>query len=442
MRKIQISDHFKCSTLLLFALPSIGMQLVDNTYQVADGYFISNYIGKDAFAAENLIFPPLAVVAGVGLMFGSGAAALISHTLGEGDREKANRQLSLTIGTLAAAGILLGGLLLLLLPAIARLVGVPEDLIPYCVQYGRILAVCIPFLILNGAFHPLLITAGRPGLGFLVTVLNAAVNILLDWVAVAKLGWGLKGAALATGLAWVISATIPIVWFSRKQHDLHYGRFHWVGKEIGQICYNGSSEMAGAISYALVAMLFNKQLLRYAGENGVSAYAVSVYVTGVFASVFVGIGMSTNPAVGYHRGNGNMDEVRSIRRNGLLLTAMLGLGMGAVSFILAPQIAGIFVSYDAELMALSTDALRIISFAYLLSGMTIFSSAFFTGMGDGTASLCTAGMRTLVIPLIGLLVLPGWLHLTGIWLVTPLAEVFSLATALFFYAKYRKKGIL
>ncbi len=442
MKKIQISDHFKCSTILLFALPSIGMQLVDNTYQVADGYFISNYIGSSAFAAENLVFPPLAVVAGVGLMFGSGAAALVSHSLGEGDREKANRQLSLAMGILTGLGILLSALLFLLMPGIARLVGAPEELIPYCVEYARILAVCMPFQILNAAFHPLLITANRPGLGLAVSILNAAVNILLDWVAVAVLGWGLTGAALATGLAWVVSATVPIVYFFNKRHDLHFSVFRWNGKDLGQTCYNGASEMADAVSYALIAMLFNGQLLRYAGEAGVDAYAVSEYVSGIFLAVFFGIAMSITPVVGYHLGQNNREELLSIRRNGTLVMAALGVGMAGISYTFAWQIAGIFVSYDPALMALSVQALRIIAFSYLLGGLTTFYPAFFTGMGNGTASLSIAVVKSFAFPLAGLLVLPLMFGTAGIWLVTPLAEVFALLTACFFFLRYRKKHTL
>ena len=443
MRKIQISDHFGISTILLFALPSIGMQLVDNTYQVADGYFISNYIGSSAFAAESLIFPPLAIVAGVGMMFGSGAAALISHTLGEGDRERANRQLGTTIGILAAVAVLLSLLLYLLVPWLAVALGASEKMAPLCVEYARILAICMPFQILNGAFHPLLITADRPGLGLLVSVVNACMNILLDWIVVAKLGWGMKGAALATGLAWITSAMIPLFWFMSKRRPLHFGAFRWNGGELGKICYNGTSEMIGALSFALIAMLFNGQLLRYAqGESGVDAYAVCTYAGGVIVSVFFGISMSITPVVGYHLGENNREELRGLRLNGCLLMVGLGFCMAALCYAFAWQIAGFFVGYDQALTELSVEALRIISFTYVISGLTTFSSAFFTGMGDGHASLAVAMVKGFAAPLACLLILPRLFGLTGIWFVTPLAECFALMVACVFWTRYKKKGVL
>ncbi len=418
------------------------MQLVDNTYQVADGYFISNYLGPSPMAAENLIFPPLALVAGIGLMFGSGAGAMISQTLGKGDRDKANRQLSLTVGVLAILSIFLSVLLYLLLPTICGWIGATDELIPLCLKYGHILAICMPFQILNGAFHPLLIAADRPGLGFIISIVNAAVNILLDWLAVAVLGWGMTGAALATGLAWVISAMIPLVWFAGKNRPLRYGPFRLNLGEIGTAAYNGVSEMADAISYSFIAILFNSQLLRYAGEFGVVDYSVSEYVSGIFTAIFFGIAMSITPVVGYNLGQNNWTELQAVRKNGIALTGIMGIIMTLVSFIFAPQIARIFVGYDAGLMDMAVTALQIICISYLLAGITIFSSAFFTGMGDGTGSLAVALCKSFIAPLAGLMILPRFLGVTGIWLVTPLAEVIAAAVAALIFIRYRKKNIL
>ena len=442
MKKIQISDHFKASTILLFALPSIGMQLVDNTYQVADGYFISNYVGASAFAAENLIFPPLMIVAGIGLMFGTGAAALISHTLGENDPEKANCQLSLTVGTLAGVSVLASALLFILLPWIMQIVGVPENLVPMCLEYGQILAVCMPFLILNGAFHPLLITANRPGLGLAVSFLNAAINILLDWILVGELGMKLTGAALATGVSWVCSATVPLVYFFNRRHPMHFGPFCWNAKELGQTCYNGSSEMMGVISFAFITVLINSRLLRLAGEAGVDAYAVCSYAGGLFSTVFFGIGMSITPAVGYHHGENNPAEVRAILKNGTGLMAGLGLGIAAACFAAARPTAVLFVGYEQELADLSVEALRITSIAFLLGGLTSFYSSFFTGMGDAGRSLAISVVKTVVLPLIGVFLLPLIFGRQGIWLMSLLSETGTFALACVFLRIYQKKNIL
>ncbi len=442
MKRMQLSDHFTCSGILLFSLPSIGMQLVDNTYQVADGFFISNYIGSSAFAAENLIFPPLSVIVGVGLMFGSGATALISQHIGEGDQKGANNLLSLAVSCLTGVSILLSILLFFGMPMIARAVGADEVLLPYCVEYGRILAICMPFMLLNSAFHSILIVAERPGLGLAVSIINAVSNIVMDWILIAVFGLGLKGAALATGLSWAISAMIPLLFFMNKSNSMHFVLPQWDGKSMAHACYNGSSEMLEAISYALIAILFNSMLLRYAGEKGVASYAVSEYVTGIFVAIFYGISMSINPVVGYHKGENNREELRRLWKDGILLMGGIGLLMSVLSIVLAPAISALFVGYDSSLMEMSIEALRIISTAFLLSGIAMFASAYFTGMGDGTASLAVAGTRSFAFPLVALLILPRFLGRMGIWLVTPLAEVAAIICVLLFYGKYRKREII
>ena len=442
MKHIQLSDHFKISTILLFSLPSIGMQLVDNTYQVADGYFISNYISSSAFAAENLIFPPLALFAGIGLMFGSGATALISNALGKGDKERANKLLTFTTLTLAILGIILSTGLFIFMPLIARFVGADESLIPHCVEYGRILAACMPFQMLSSAFHPLLITAERPSMGLITSIVNACVNILLDWFMVAVISWGLTGAALATGLAWAVSAIIPIIFFMNKERTLHFSWPHWDGIALLRTCYNGSSEMVDAISYAIVAMLFNFELIHYAGENGVASYAVSEYVTGFLAAIFYGISMSITPVVGYNSGRKDKTELRSILKNGFIVTGGLGILMSVLGIVFAEQIAEIFVGYDSELMKMSVHALRIVSLSFILVGITTFSSAFFTGMEEGTASLIVASVKSFIMPLILVILLPLILGTDGIWLVTTCSEVIALVVAVLFFLRYKSQNLI
>ena len=430
MKRIQLSDHFTLSTILLFSLPSIGMQIVDNTYQVADGYFISNYIGEAAFEAENLIFPPLLIVMYVGLMFGTGASALISRELGEGHRKKANAILSMTMLALAAIGLLLSAALYFLLPDVARWVGASDALLPNCVTYGRVLSLFMPFQMLSIAFHPLLITAERPGLGLVTTIANAAANILLDWLFVAVLGWGMEGAAVATGIAWTISAVIPLVYFSNRNHSLHFTRPALDLAALGQTVYNGASEMVDAVAYAVVALIFNLQMLRYLGEDGVGAYAVSEYVGGLFSAVFYGVSMSIVPVVGYHLGQKNKAELHSLRRNGHVLMGLFGLAMTGLCLAMAEPISRFFVGYNTSLSALAAHALRLVSLSFLLGGITTYSSSFFTGLNEGGASLIIAAVKGFVGPLAAVWLLPLLIGEDGLWLSLPLAELLAAVSVL------------
>ena len=430
MKRIQLSDHFKLSTILLFSLPSIGMQIVDNTYQVADGYFISNYIGEAAFEAENLIFPPLLIVMYVGLMFGTGASALISRELGEAHREKANAILSMTMLALAAIGLLLSAALYFLLPDVARWVGASDALLPNCVTYGRVLSLFMPFQMLSIAFHPLLITAERPGLGLVTTIANAAANILLDWLFVAVLGWGMEGAAVATGIAWTISAVIPLVYFSNRNHSLHFTRPALDLAALGQTVYNGASEMVDAVAYAVVALIFNLQMLRYLGEDGVGAYAVSEYVGGLFSAVFYGVSMSIVPVVGYHLGQKNKAELHSLRRNGHVLMGLLGLAMTGLCLAMAEPVSRFFVGYNTSLSALAAHALRLVSLSFLLGGITTYSSSYFTGLNEGGASLIIAAVKGFVGPLAAVWLLPLLIGVDGLWLSLPMAELLAAVSVL------------
>lgn len=430
MKRIQLSDHFTLSTILLFSLPSIGMQIVDNTYQVADGYFISNYIGEAAFEAENLIFPPLLIVMYVGLMFGTGASALISRELGEGHRKKANAILSMTMLALAAIGLLLSAALYFLLPDVARWVGASDALLPNCVTYGRVLSLFMPFQMLSIAFHPLLITAERPGLGLVTTIANAAANILLDWLFVAVFGWGMEGAAVATGMAWTISAVIPLVYFSNRNHSLHFTRAALDAAALWQTVYNGASEMVDAVAYAVVALIFNLQMLRYLGEDGVGAYAVSEYVGGLFSAVFYGVSMSIVPVVGYHLGQKNKAELHSLRRNGHVLMGLFGLAMTGLCLAMAEPISRFFVGYNTSLSALAAHALRLVSLSFLLGGITTYSSSFFTGLNEGGASLIIAAVKGFVGPLAAVWLLPLLIGEDGLWLSLPLAELLAAVSVL------------
>ena len=429
MKKIQISDHFKISTMLLFSLPSIGMQIVDNTYQIADGYFISNFISEEAFEAENLIFPVLLIVMYVGLMFGTGASALISKELGEGKKERANQLLSMSIAVLTAVGLILSAALFILIPTICRWVGATEEMMDHIVVYGRVLACFMPFQMLSMAFHPLLITANRPGLGLVTTISNAAVNILLDWVFVACFGWGMRGAAIATGIAWLVSAIVPLVFFINKKHPLHFVRPCRDLGALGRTLYNGASEMVDGVSYAIVAMIFNLQLLRWMGDAGVGAYAVSEYVSGLFMAIFYGISMSIVPVVGYQLGRKDVSELRSLRRNGFVLMSGLGIIMTGLGIGLADPVSRLFVGYNEQLTALSVEALRIISFSYLLNGVTTFSSSYFTGLNQGSASLAIAAVKGFIGPLAAVFTLPLIIGPKGMWFSTPAAEILAMITA-------------
>ena len=440
MKKIQLSDHFTIPRLLLFSLPSIGMQIVDSTYQVADGYFISNYVNETAFGAENLIYPPLLIVMSIGLMFGSGASALLSSEIGKGRPERANRLLTATIAGLSVLSLVLSAGLYFLMPWVTHLVGAKENMVDYCIQYGRVLAVFMPFGMLSMAFHPLLITAERPGMGLVVSIANAAANILLDWLFLSGFGWGIRGAAFATGLAWTVSAVIPLVFFLKHRGKLHFARPLMDQKAMGQIAYNGASEMVDAIAYAIVAVVFNLQLLRYLGEAGVEAYAVGEYVGGFFNAAFYGISMSIIPVAGFHLGQGNAKELHNLWRKGILLMVSLGIAITGLCLLFSGNIARFFVGYNQSLTNLSVHALKRVCLHLLLLGVTVFAGSYFTGLNQGTASLLIALTKGIVGPLILVWILPLLIGTDGLWWSVPGAELLGVLVSFACITWWRRSG--
>ena len=434
--------HTTWSALFLFALPSIGMQLVDNTYQAADGYFISNYIGASAFAAENIIFPPIIILTSTGLMFGNGTSALSSYYLGQKDYHRANQLFTAMTVVLFVLGLILSAAMYILIPSIARFLGTPENMIPSCTEYGRVLAVFMPLQMISMSFQPLLVAADKPGLGLVVSVVNAIVNIFLDWFMVAFMRKGLFGAALATGIAWFMSAFIPFMYFFRKTSKLHFTEISFDFRNMIKAAYNGSSEMIDSVAYSIVAILFNSQLLKYAGENGVASYAVTEYISSVPLAVFMGVSMSITPQVGYALGEGNKEELRHIRNTGIVMMGIMGIIMTAIGILSADWVARVFVGYDEALRNTAVEALMFVSLSYFPLGLTSFSSAFFTGMNDGTFSLMIAASKSFVLPTALLFVLPVFFGLTGIWFATPLSEIMTVFLAVVLFTIYKRKNLL
>lgn len=426
LRDIQISDHFDYSTMVLFSLPTIGMLIVDSTYMIADGYFISNYIGSDAFAAQNLIFPPFQLLASIGLMFGTGASAVISREVGAGRTERACGILSMLFLVLLLFAVMLAGLVCSQIPMLSEWVGASKSLMPLCVTYGEVLAVFMPFLLVTMAFQILLITAERPELGFATTVVQAVVNILLDWLFIAHLGWGLKWAAIATGIAWLLGIIVPLRYFFNKNNTLHFVSPVHELKILGETVYNGASEMVDSTSMAIVAVIFNLTLMKYLGEVGVAAYAVGECIMGLFLAMLSGICMSIVPVVGYNFGAGNQEELSSLLRKGIILVGGIGILMTVSSAGLAEVIAGIFVGYDESLQALATEAVRYLSLIYLFIGINFYVSAYFTGLGEGTLSLIISLSNSLIGPLVMVNLLPPILGYKGIWLADPMSQFVSL----------------
>ena len=440
MQAIQLSDHFTRKRLLRFSLPSIVMMVFTSIYGVVDGYFVSNYTGKTPFAAVNLIMPFLMILGGVGFMFGTGGGALIAKTMGEGKAEKADKLFSMTVFASILCGLVLTAVGLLFLRPFARLMGAEDELLENSLLYGTINLIALPFYILQYEFQCLFATAEKPKLGLYVTVASGVANMVLDWLLVAVLPFGLAGAAAATAASQFIGGVFPLVYFARKNSSrLRLTRCRLELRPLGRICANGSSELMGNISMSLVSMLYNVQLMQYAGEDGIAAYGVLMYVSMIFQAIFIGYSVGTAPIVSYHYGAQNREELKSLLRKAIFIVAIAALCMFAAGELLAAPLSRLFVAYDEELLQMTTHAFAIFSFSFLFSGFAINGSSFFTALNDGLTSALISFLRTLVFQVAAVLLFPLLWGLDGIWFSIVAAEIMAVLATIFFLLKKQKK---
>lgn len=437
---IQLSDHFGYKKLLRFTLPSIIMLVFTSVYGVVDGFFVSNFVGKTPFTAVNFIMPFLMILGSIGFMFGTGGSALISKTMGEGNQKKANEDFSLIIYVSIVCGIILAIVGILCLRPVAIALGAEGQLLEDSITYGRVILLAIPAYILQYEFQCLFATANKPQLGLYVTVAAGCTNIVLDALFVAVFRWGLVGAAAATALSQCVGGCIPLLYFARPNTSLlrlTKTKFH--GRTISKACTNGSSELMSNISMSIVSMLYNAQLLKYAGQDGIAAYGVLMYINIVFQAVFLGYSVGAAPVISYHYGAQNQKELKSLLKRSLRIIGVFAVLMFLSAELLAKPLSMLFVGYDQGLLEMTIRAFLLYSFSFLVSGFNIFGSSFFTALNDGLTSALISFMRTLVFQVLSVLILPLFLQLDGIWLSVVMAEILAIFVTVYFLRTKRKK---
>lgn len=441
-QRIQLSDHFNYGRLLRFTMPSIGMMAFSSVYGVVDGFFVSNFAGKTPFAAINLIMPFLMILSTVGLVFGTGGSAIVAKTFGEGDKEKGNQYFSLFVYTASVLGVLFAVLGFILIRPIAMLLGAEGSMLENAELYAHIVLIALPFNVLQFMFQSFFVTAEKPKMGLAVTVMSGITNMILDAVLVILLPqeYKLAGAAAATALSQVVGGAVPLLYFARKNGSiLRLGKSRFDGRAIFKACTNGLSEFMSNISMSLVGMLYNIQLIKYAGEDGVAAYGVMMYVSMIFSAAFLGYSIGTAPVVGYHYGAANYTELKSLLRKSLIIIGVFGVAMVVSAELLAATLARIFVGYDAELMQMTVSGFRVFALSLIFMGYAIYSSGFFTALNDGVTSAIISFLRTMVFQIAAVLLLPMIWEIDGVWISIVVAEIMAVVFSVMFLVIKRQK---
>lgn len=437
---ISLSEHFDYKKLLRFSMPTIAMLIFTSIYGVIDGLFVSNVVGSDAFASVNLIMPFVMVLGSLGFMIGTGGGALVSKILGEGDEKKANEVFSILTYFLIFMGVILTILGILFTEPIAKALGADEVTLSNCVIYGRVLLISLIPFFLNNSFQSFFVVAEKPMIGLAISIVAGIVNIVFDFLFVYVWQMEVFGAAVATGLSQLIGGGLPLIYFYRKNPTkLRLGKAPFDGKALWQSCINGSSEMLTNVSMSLVNMLYNLQLMKFVGADGVVAYGVIMYIFFIFTGMYNGYAIGTAPIISYHYGAQNTEELKSLYKKSLMLVGIGAIIMTLLAQLSSGMLAGIFVSYDPELVQMTTTAIQLFSLSYLLSGFNIFASSFFTALNNGGVSACISFLRTLVFQVITIFVLPIFFQVYGIWLAVVAAEFLALFVSIICFQRNRKK---
>ena len=431
--KIQLSDHFTYQKLFKFTLPSVIMMIFTSVYGVVDGYFVSNYVGKTPFAAVNFIYPFIMLLGAFGFMFGTGGSALIAKSLGQKQEEKANMQFSFIVYFSVITGVVIAVLGIMFLRPIASLLGAEGELLKNSVLYGTIILAAMPFFMLQFEFQSFFVTAEKPKLGLYVTVISGVTNMILDWLLIAVFSLGLAGAALATAVSQLVGGVIPLIYFGRKNTSLlKLEKTIFDLRTLIKCCTNGSSELMANFSMSLISMLYNAQLMKYAGEEGVAAYGVLMYVNMVFLAIFIGYSVGTAPVISYHFGAKNHSELKSLLKKSIVIMGSFSVVMFISAEIFAKPLSMLFVGYDKGLMDITLNGFVIYSFSFLFAGFAIYGSSFFTALNDGLTSAVISFLRTLVFQVAAVLLLPLIWDIDGVWLSIVVAEAMAVIVNVFF----------
>lgn len=437
---IQLSDHFTYKNLLRFTTPSIVMMVFTSIYSVVDGFFVSNFVGKTPFAAVNFIMPFLMILGAIGFMFGTGGSALVAKTMGEGNNDRAKRLFSLFIYVPAFLGILIAILGFIFIRPIASILGAEGEMLENSVLYGRIILVALPAYILQQEFQSFFVTAGKPKLGLVVTAMSGVTNIILDALFVAVFKWGLVGAAVATAISQVIGGLSPLLYFFNINSSLlRLTKTNMDSRALVKACTNGSSEFLSNISMSLVSMLYNVQLIKYIGENGVAAYGVLMYINMIFLATFIGYSIGTAPVISYQYGSNNYAELKSLLKKSLILISIVSVCMLVLGEALSQPLSIIFVGYDTELMNLTHHGFTIYSFTFLFAGFAIFGSSFFTALNDGFTSAIISFLRTFIFQVAAVIILPIIFGVDGIWYSIVVAEAMAFIVTILFLVNKKSK---
>ena len=425
--------------LLKFTLPSVIMMVFNSFYTMVDGGFVSNMVGTTALSAVNISYPLISLVFAIGIMLASGGSAVVAKQMGEGQQLKAKQSYTFIVTCGVVVGIIIAAIGLLFTKEISLLLGANEAIYEYCYDYILYISIFIPFAILQVLFQFFFVTAGKPNLGLILTVLGGVANIFLDYLFMGPMNLGIKGAAIATGIGFTIPAVIGLIWFAKKEDRLLcFTKPKFDGKVLLKTCTNGSSEMVSNLAVAVTTFLFNKLMMRYVGEDGVAALTIVLYAQFLFTAVFLGYTSGIAPLFSYNYGAQNEKRLKKLFKLSIIFITICSIGAYAFSLLLAKPVVALFSEPNSTVYNLAIHGMDLFGISFLIMGFNIFASGLFTSFSNGLISAILSFLRTFVFIILAIMILPKFLDVNGIWLSIPVAEIVALFVSVIFMLKYKK----
>ncbi len=433
-----LARNFNTVSLIRFAVPSMVMMFFMGLYTIVDTIFIARFVNTNALSSVNIVCPVINMIVGLGTMLGTGGSAIIAKKMGSGDSGEARSNFTLIIITGVIIGLVITAVGLLFLDKIIRVLGASEVLFPYCKDYLMIQLFFAVANIMQVLYQNFFVTAGKPALGLILSVLAGIANIIFDYVFIVLMQMGIKGAALGTGIGYMIPAAAGTVFFLRQKSELHFAKPKMAFAVLLKSCSNGASEMVSQLAAAVTTFLFNRTMMKLLGEDGVAAITVIIYSQFLLTTLYIGFSMGVAPIISYHFGSENGKQIKKVVRICFALITAVSVIVFLFSFFAGEIIAKIFVGNHENVYEITKRGFTIFSFSFLFSGWNIFSSALFTALSNGKVSAGISFLRTFGLITVFLFILPKVFNVTGIWLAVPIAELFTFLLTICMIVRYRR----
>ena len=434
-----LSKNFTMSSLLKFALPTIVMMIFMGLYTIGDTVIISRFVNTDALSALNIVTPVINIIVGLGAMLATGGSAIVARKMGEGNIDRASKDFSFIILGAAIIGIIVAILGIVFIDQIILGLGASELLIPYCKRYLLILLLFTPASMLQVLFQSLIITAGKPNFGMILSISAGAINVLLDYIFVVILDMGIAGSALGTGIGYMIPTIIGILFFARSKGILRFKKPTFDLNVLWESSSNGFSEMVSQMATAVTTFLFNIMMMKQLGENGVAAITIIIYTQFLLTTLYIGFSMGVAPIISYNYGSKNYDRLKNIFRMCMRFITIVSLVVFVIAMLLGSPLVSIFSAKGTMVYQIAKQGFLIFPISFLFCGFNIFASATFTALSNGKISAIISSLRTFVFTSVALLILPQFFGVIGIWLAVPLAEFMTIFVSITFILKNKNE---